>query len=166
MVKFSTEARRPIEIVKELTISAAAGSHSINVFKLRGCVRVLEQVAEITQITTLTNCTNMYADLWDGTVSKPLTANGAIISGMPVGTMFTKDKDIAETYSVSDASECQVSEVTTEEEFGRPFNVTQKSGVDTFIRFNLTTTDDPILFKMLLKFIYQPLDGGCLELLL
>lgn len=166
MARYSTESRFPVEIIKELTISAAAGSHAINVFKLTGSVRIIEQVAEITEITTLTNCTGMYADLWDGTVSKSLTADGAVISGVPVGTMFTKDKDIAEIYSVSDASECQVSEVTTEEEFGRPFNITQKSGVDTFIRFHLTTTDDPISFKMLLKFVYTPLDGGCLELLL
>lgn len=166
MAKYSSDAGGPITIVKEISISAAAGSHAVNVFKLSGSVRVVDQVAEITEITTLTNCTAVYATLYDGTISRDLTADGVVLSGLPVGTMFTKDQDVTQTYSVSDASACQVNEVLLDNKYGKPFTVTAKNTADTFIRLHLTTTDDPISFKILLKFVYEPLDGGCLELLL
>lgn len=166
MAKYSSEARGLKEIVKEVSIVASPGSWAINVFQLFGSVRIVDQFAEITEITSLVDCTNVYASLYDGTASMNLTNDGIDLSGAPVGTLFTKDKEVTQAYSVSKADQCRVNEIIQDVKIGKPFTVTQKSEVDTFLRFHLTTTDDPLSFKMLLKFVYAPLDGGYLELLL
>jgi hypothetical protein len=150
---------------KDIPITGT-GALTVNVFQVIGAVRVVEQVAELVSVTTLTNATNVYADLWDGTNACNLTADGATLSGAPVGSVFTKDKVAANAYSVLLADECRVSEVIDAKKIGRAFTVAQKSGTDTFIRFHLTTTDNPVNFTMHLKFVYEPVDGGRLVYLL
>lgn len=162
----SSDKGLPRKICKEVSIILAAGTHVVNVFKLHGNVRVLDQTAEITQVTTLTNCTNVYSDLYDGTVAEPLTANGITLSGVPKTSVFMKDKELIEPYSLMDASQCRVNEVLKDQRWGKPFTITPKVDTDTFIRLHLTTTDDPLSFKMLLRFEYLPLNGGYLEFLL
>jgi hypothetical protein len=134
------------------------------VFEVCGNVRIIEQVAEITRIGTLTNLTNVYATLYDGTNTVNLTADGADLSSATVGTMFTKDKAAAQTYSVYTADECRCSEVLADKRMGLPFSVTAKNGSTTYMRFHYTTTDNPVDFDMFIKFVWEPLDGGCLIL--
>jgi hypothetical protein len=146
-------------------ITGVTGAQNLNIFQLNGAVRVVEQYAIITEATTLTNCTNVYADLWDGTNSEVLTLDGATLSGVSVGTIFTKDKDVTQAYSVIQADQCRVNEVVDEKKLGKPFTVSQKYNTDTFMRFNFTTTDNPINFKMFIKFVWEPVNGGYLTLL-
>lgn len=144
-------------------ITGVTGVVNLNVFKVTGTVRVLNQWAEITEITTLTNMTDVYADAYDGTNTADLTKTpGSTLSGAAVGTFFTKDKAATETYTVCLANEVRIAEATSKQ--AAPFFVTQKNGADTFIRFNFTTTDNPIDFKMRVVFQYQPIDGGNLTL--
>lgn len=151
-----------IIMVEDVPITGT-GSVNLNVFKVNGTIRVLNTWAEITEVTTLTNMTDVYADAYDGTLAIDLTKSpGAVLSGAPVGTFFTKDKASTETYSVALADQVRILEVTTKNAV--PFYVTQKNGVDTFIRFNFTTTDAPISFKMTVWFEYQEINGGSLEL--
>lgn len=146
-------------------ITGVTGAQSIPVFQVFGNVTVTSQYAVLTDATTLTNCTNVYADVWDGTLAVPLTADGITLSGVPVGTMFTKDQVAAQTYTLCDATTTCVNETTDAKKVGRPFSVTQKDGVDTFIRLNFTTTDNPIDFSMYLEFGWSPINGGYLVLL-
>jgi hypothetical protein len=148
-------------------VITGTGAVALNLFQLNGAVRVIEQVAEIVEITTLANLTDMYADLWDGTVSIPLTkTTTANLSGLPVGTIFMKDRAAAEAFSILDASQCQISEVVTDRFMGRPFTIVQKTGdVDTFLRLRFDTTDAPVSFKINMHFIWQAVDGGSLTLL-
>jgi hypothetical protein len=134
------------------------------VFKVVGTVRVLNQYAQITEATTLTNCTAVYATLYDGTNTVDLTLDGAVLSGAPVGTFFTRDKDATNAYSVAVSDQCRMNEVTSEKTIGRPFTLTQKNGADTYVRFHYTTTDSPIDFVMRLRFVWEPVDGGYLEI--
>lgn len=144
-------------------ITGNNNSYSVNVFKVTGTVRVLDQYAIITAVTALTNMTNIYADLWDGTNSVLLTADGATLSNAPVGTFFTKDKDVTQPYSVSLADQCRMNEVINTMRIGKPFTVTQKNGADTFIRFRYTT-NAVLDFTMDIFFFYELLDGGSLTL--
>jgi len=140
-------------------VITGTGVVNLNVFKITGTVRVFNSWAEITEVTTLNNLTNMHADAWDGTNSVLLTKTpGAVLSGAPVGTFFTKDKSSADTYSVAAADEVRVLEATNKSSV--PFYVTQKSATDTFIRFNFTTTDAPVSFKISVWFEYVPINGG------
>jgi len=163
--RFSSECDKTVKFCKDISVSAAAGSHSVNFFKVHGPVRIIDQVAEIVSVTTLTNLTAVYADLWDGTVSELLTDNspGAVLSGAPVFSYFTKDKDPSFPYSVLLADQGRAHEVTADRFIGTPFNVNKKSTADTFIRLNFTTTDDPVVFDIHLRFEWQPINGGWLE---
>ena len=140
------------------------GAQVVNVFKIIGSVIILDQYAEITDATTLTNCTNVYSTLYDGTNTVNLTVDGATLSGAPVGTLFTKNLAAANTYSVSMADECRMSEVTNTKKVGFPFIVTAKNGANTYIRFHYTTTDNPINFTMKVWFEYLEINGGSLSL--
>ena len=148
------------------TINKAAGSHNINVFKVHGSVQIIEQIAEIKRAGTLTNCTAVYADLYDGTNTVDLTesSTGATLSGAPVGSVFTRDQDSSNAYTVALADECRLTETANTKQLGYPFIVTQKNGADTYIRFNFTTTDDPIDFDMHIRFVWRGVDGGYLTL--
>lgn len=154
-------------IDEEVTISLAAGSHTVNVFQLTGTVWIFDQWAEITEVTTLTNCTNMYSTLYDGTNTVTVTLDGASISGMPVGTCFSKTKDASQTYEVIDASQCRLTVPgASGKKDAYPFVITQKNGANTYLRLHLTTTDNPLSFKMRLMFTWAPLNGGALTYLL
>lgn len=144
-------------------ITGVTGTVNLNVFKVIGTVRILDQWAAITDATTLTNMTDVYADVFDGTNTVDLTKSpGIILSNAPVGTFFTKDKISSETYTLNFADQVRVAEATNK--VAAPFWVTQKNGADTFIRFNFTTTDNPIDFKMRVIFQWRPFNGGQLEL--
>jgi len=160
MAQISSKVGEERHIKKEATVTAAAGTHAVNLFQLTGAVRIISQVGIITEVTTLTNMTAVYADLWDGTNSELLTANGATLSGATVGSILTKDQDTSNPYSVLLADQCRVSEVISDRNIGKPFTVVQKNVTNTYMRIRFTTTDDPISFKMFLHFCWEPLDGG------
>jgi hypothetical protein len=132
-----------------------------NVFEFTETITILDQWAIITAIADLTNCTNVYADVWDGTNAVPLTLDGMTLSGVPVGSFFTKDKLAADTYSLNDASQVRVSEVLDSKKVGRPFTITAKNGVTNYIRFHVTT-NTTLDFTMFLHFNYLLLNGATL----
>lgn len=143
----------PKKIVKIVRITGN-GALTANILQVFGSVRILEQYANLMAVTTLVNATGIYADTYDGTNAIDLTANGAVLSGCPAGSFFTKDKDSTEIYSVAKADQVRMNEVRNEAEVGTPFTITQKNGVDTFIRFHLTTTDNPVDFTMRVVFMF------------
>jgi hypothetical protein len=130
-------------------------------------VRIIEQVATIKSVTTLTNLTGMYADVWDGTSSDLLTDDspGATLSGALVDTHFTKDKDDSFPYTVVLSDQARKNEVSSDRFLGLPFTVNQKAGTDSYIRLHFTTTDNPVDFTIDLLFEWEPVDGGWLEVL-
>ena len=136
------------------------GALAANILQVFGSVRIIEQFAVLKSITSLINATNVYADAYDGTNTELLTSDGAVLSGVSVGSLFTKDKDNTNIYSVSDASQVRVNEVLADKNVGKPFTVTQKNGADTFIRFHLTTTDTPVDFMMEVVFIFERHGSG------
>jgi hypothetical protein len=153
-----------ITIEEEITVEGT-GDISANILQFFGSVTISDQWAMITEITSMDNLTNMYADAWDGTNVVGLTADGAVLSGMPVDTVFTKDKVSSEIYTVNDASEVRLLETLEDRNIGRTFTLTNKYDTDTFIRLHLSTTDAALSFKMLVHFEYHPLNGSTLAFL-
>ena len=151
-------------IYKSVNVTGT-GSQSANVLQVTGTVIILDQYAEIKTVTTLTNLTGLYSTLYDGTNTVDLTSDGAILSGMPVGTFFTKDKVSTEVYSINDASQCRVLETLADRKSGRPFTITQKNGANTYIQLHYTTTDNPVDFDVEIHFEYLPVNGGTLTFL-
>jgi hypothetical protein len=133
-----------------------------NVFVFTGSVRVVDQWAIITDDTALTNATNIYADIYDGTNTVNLTNDGMTLSGAPVGTFFTKDQVSSQIYSSLNADECRMLETLDNKRVGRPFLITGKNGVDNYIRFHVTT-NTTLDFSFFVHFEFQLLNGATLE---
>jgi hypothetical protein len=136
------------------------GSLIANVLQLTGSCVVTNQYAIIKSVTTLTNATAVYASIYDGTVAEELTDPTGVLSGAPVGTLFLKDKVKTEPYSIMFADQGRANEITDAKKAGLPFTVTQKNGVDTFLRLHLTTTDNPVDFTAEVTFMYEELGSG------
>jgi hypothetical protein len=155
--------RNGIRIKKEgLNVTGNNNSYNLNIFKLTGSVEIVSQYAIITAVTNLTNMTAVYADLWDGTNSVNLTSNGATLSGCPVGTLFTKDLDVTNPYTINKSDQCRMNEAIVMD-IGKPFIITQKNGADTYVRLNYTT-NTVLDFVMDVYFKFRELDGGTLEI--
>ena len=149
----------------EAHIQADNETKIFNVFQFTGNVRILNQWAEITEITALTNCTGVHADIWDGSVSDLLTDDspGATLSGLALQSLFLKDKTRDQPYTVVDADQVRCIETVAGKRAGRPFSITAKYGATNYIRFHVTT-NTTLDFKMLVFFEYEILNGGSLVL--
>lgn len=153
--------RQGIRISKEINIIANNTTVNQNVLQLYGAVRVIEQYAIITEVTDITNMTNVYADIWDGTISYLLTKNDGVFSGLTVGSFFTKDSDSTQPYSIIKSDQGRILE-KEQKEIGYPFILNQKNGVDTFVRFNFTT-NTTLNFKMFVYFKYEKINSGYIK---
>lgn len=160
-----TQRSAGFHICKEITITGT-GTIVANALELTGSVEMLNAFVEITEVTTLTNCTNVYYYLYDGTNSVDITADGATLSGAPVGTILVKDQDSSFPLTVAMSDTCRVTEPPAGNKFSHyPYVITAKNGASTYIRFSLTTTDNPVNFKVGVHIEYRPVDGGTLEFL-
>lgn len=149
------------QTTKLITLSANNTSDSVNVFELTGSVEVLSLHGEVTDATTLNNCTAVYFDLWDGTVSVPLSkVTGAALSGCAVGSFFIRDSDSSTELSVLNNNQARVKEAATGTRLRSNFIITQKASTTTYIRFRYTTTDTPINAQITIGITYADIDGG------
>lgn len=142
------------------TLSANNTSTNVNLFLLTGTEQIFQLHGEITAITTLNNITNCYFDLWDGTVSVPLTkTTTAAMSGFVVGSFFIKDSDVTTALSTINANQGRVQEAAAGAKEGAPFITTSKLATNTYIRFNYTTTDTPINATFEFHLVYADIDN-------
>lgn len=148
-----------IEIYKSIRVTGT-GAIVANLLQVTGQILILSQYAVLEAITTLVNATGVYATIFSANGEEDLTADGAVLSGFEAGSYFAKDKVAAQVYSAFNAATPKVVEVTDDRFAGRPFTAIQENGVDTFIRFYLTTTDAPVDFTMGVYFKFLRLGKG------
>lgn len=146
-------------LTKEVTLDANNSSDNKNLFKITGTILIEGIFAEITDATTLTNCTNVYLDLYDGAFADIITLDGATISGFNVGGYLHKEQDSTNALHAHSNATCLVSE-PSDKKVHHPFLVTQKSGADTYIRLHYTTTDAPINAKIMFFVCAKCVNGG------
>lgn len=149
----------PLKLYKSVRITGN-GALAANLIKVNGQNLIISQYAILESVTTLVNATGVYATLYSVNGEEDLTADGAVLSGFEVGSYFAKDQVAAQIYTAKNADTPKVVEVTDDRFAGRPFTVMQENGVDTFLRFYLTTTDAPVDFTMGVYFEYFPLGKG------
>lgn len=148
---------------KTITLNANNTSASVNVFQLTGSTKVTLLHGELLTKTTLTNCTSVYFDLWDGTNSVPITkTTGASMSGYNVGAFFIKDSDVATALSILNNASCGIKEASTGNRVNTEFIAVQKTGTNTYIRFNYTTTDAPANATVKIDCQWSDIDNGSL----
>jgi hypothetical protein len=150
-------------ISKTITLDANNTTASENIFQITDTIHIYRMWAEVTDATTLANCTAASFDLYDSTAAVQITAASGVLSGVSANTYIMKTGLQANAFDVNDASAGSLTEQTYEgsDVFSR-FIVTQKNGADTFIRFTYTTTDAPINATLDVYCEYRELDGGTL----
>lgn len=149
--------------IKEVVLNANNTTAIINVFKLNKNIEIRELYCQISE-GTIVNLTNLRFDLWDGTLSVPITATGlANLSGAEVGTFVVKDSGAAEIITVLLNNQARAFESISAKDTYQSFFVNQKFNVDTFIRLHYTTTETPINSKMRVIIQYNKTDSGFLE---
>jgi len=149
-------------LAKAVRITADTETKTVNIFKYTGILTVLNQWGAITDAPALTNCTNVYADVWDGTNSDLITTPGVDLSGCPVNTVLFKDEINTEIFSKVDADQARIYENRDDDALGRPFSLVAKPGVDNFIRLHLTT-NTTLDFTILINFRVAFVNGSTLE---
>ena len=148
-----------ILVEKEITLSANNTSAKVNCFTIDNSVCIDHLYGEITDATTLANCTAIHFDVYDGTNTIALTSNGSALSGLAVGSFFSKTAANTEDITVHDNSQVRVTEVADKKPH-QPCIITQKASTNTYIRFGYTTTDAPINAKLKIYCWYHKIDSG------
>lgn len=130
------------------------GTVAAPIIEYTGAVRVINQYADLTSVTALGNCTDVYACLWDGVDRDYLTngnPGGAVLTNFTVDSHFAKMEDVTQAYVAINADQARAYE-TPRKDAGYPFTILAKSGQTNQIRFWLTTTDALIDFWMRVYF--------------
>jgi hypothetical protein len=145
----------------EAHITANNETKNLNVFSVNGTIDVLDQYAIITEITALTNMTNVYADFTDGLNIINLTKTpGNDFSNIALGSFFKRNQLSSATYTLSNANQVRLIETLNRD--AGIMTLTGKNGGNNYIRFNFTT--NTILdFKMLVFFVYKKINGGTIQ---
>jgi hypothetical protein len=165
MAVFDTLNILPITLITEKTLSANNTTQNINLVKLSGAVRILKLYAIFTNEATLTNMTDCHWDLWDSTASVPITkATTLTLSTAIVGSVVGKTAGAASNAAFSAGTVGAIAEGATPP-LTYEFAVLAKSGANTYIRWNYTTTDAPIAAKMKFYIEYRPIGDGYLTII-
>lgn len=133
---------------KEVTLNANNDSQSFSLFKVTGSITIESIRGVVTDATVLNNCTAVKLYLDDGANPKNISDDGAILSGAGVGSIILKDQIALNNLTIVLSTECRVTERGNVDDMHQPFEVTQKNGVDTYLKFSYETTDTPINAKI------------------
>jgi hypothetical protein len=136
----------------------------MNLFAFTGAVTIMNQWGLITSVTSLANCTNVFADAWDGTSSVLITSDGIDISGAEVDTLMFKDQINTSVFSHAVSDQVRIYETRDDDALGRPFTLVGKNGVTNYIRLHLTTNTS-IAFSMFVNFRASLANGSTLEII-
>lgn len=150
---------------KIITLDANNASDVKNVFTFDKNVRILAMHLEVASVTTMTNCTGVYFDTYDGTAAVVITADGATLSNCGEGTFALKDQDSTQPLTTAQCDQVRVIEPSSGKKSHQPFIVTGKNGATNYIRLHYTTTDTPINADLLVSAEYVPINGGSIEVI-
>ena len=118
---------------KLLTLSGGAGAHAHNVFLVTCPVRLDELYGVVTDALAA-GLTAAYFDLWDGTLSTPLTLNTAVLSSLPVGSWLGKQYEASDALTVQTAATGALVELSGGLAPMHPAVLVPKTSVATYIR--------------------------------
>ena len=139
LINFITRASTHL-VQKEIQLNQN-GSTNVNCFKLNSpliLTRIGGFISTVADsVADTAECTGFYLDLWDGTVSVPLTKNDGVLTGMGVGTTFIKNLIASFTIDIYNSDQCRMDEITGVKVFQQAILI-PKNGVDTYVRCNYT----------------------------
>lgn len=132
-----------ITSTKSQTLTGNNTTANTPLFRITGTVEVRALYAVVTTIIGANHTGGLYR-LNDQTAQVAITASGATLSGLAVGTTIVKKGVAATALALLDNAAGRVSEPTTlETQYFSPFVVMKKTGANTDIEYQYATTDAP-----------------------
>lgn len=128
---------------KSQTLSGSNATVNTPLFRITGTIEIRGLWGVVTTIIGANHTAGIYR-LNDQTAQVAITASGATLSGLAVGTTIAKKGLAAAALTLLDNAAGRVSEPTTlETTFFSPFVVMKKTGANTDIEYGYATTDTP-----------------------
>lgn len=128
---------------KSQTLTGNNATVNTPIFRITGTVQVVALYAVVTTTIGANHTAGIYR-LNDQTAQVAITASGATLSGLAVGTTIFKHGLAAAALTLLDNAAGRVSEPTTLETMNfSPFIVMKKTGANTDIEYGYATTDTP-----------------------
>lgn len=128
---------------KSQTLSGNNTTVNTPIFRITGTVEVIKLYAVVTTTIGANHTGGLYR-LNDQTAQVAITASGATLSGLAVGTTVLKKGLAAAALTLLDNAAGRVSEPTTLETMTySPFVVMKKTAANTDIEYQYATTDAP-----------------------
>ncbi len=132
-------------VVSQKTQILTGSNATVNtpIFRITGTVQVIALYGVVTTTIGANHTAGLYR-LNDQTAQVAITASGATLSGLAVGTTIVKKGLAAAALTLLDNAAGRVSEPTTlETSYFSPFVVMKKTGANTDIEYGYATTDTP-----------------------
>lgn len=146
-------------VSKAATMNVNNGTTSVNLFTVTGSIQVLKLWGVLTTATTLTNCTNLHFDIYDGSAATAITKNtGTTLSGLAVGTTVVKTELSASNLTLMNNATGVLSEASVTKGLAE-FFLAKKTGVTTYVRLTYTSTDTPANAVMTVYAEYRKLSS-------
>lgn len=128
---------------KSQTLTGNNTTVNTPIFRITGTVQCVGLWAVVTTVIGANHTGGLYR-LNDQTAQVAITATGATLSALAVGTTITKKGLAATALTLLDNAAGRVSEPTTlETRYFTPFTVMKKTGANTDIEYQYATTDAP-----------------------
>lgn len=147
---------------KTITLNANNTTDVIDICQFTGVIEILALTAEVTVVNTMTNCTNVFFTITDGTTTIDLTKDGATISNFGVGSFLIKESDSSTIISVADSNTINLIEAPAGNKAKQPFILVANKNNNNFIQFNYNTTDTPIDAELKVIITWADINSGIL----
>lgn len=144
---------------KSQTLSGNNTTVNTPIFRITGTVQVVALYAVVTTTIGANHTGGLYR-LNDQTAQVAITASGATLSGLAVGTTIVKKGLAAAALTVLDNAAGRVSEPTTlETAYFSPFTVIKKTAANTDIEYQYATTDTPTSGALQHYLVWMPVSA-------
>ena len=148
-----------------VTIDANNTTASAVVFTVTGSVLIHGIWGEVTGATDLTNHTKGHLRTNDQTATIDLSeaVTGIALSGLAVGTLFSKTALVAVALTLDDNAAAKITEpASAGQGLLSPFIVVKKTGAVTTVDYRYATTDAPADAEITFGALWEPLgsDGN------
>jgi hypothetical protein len=123
---------------KLLTLSGNAGAHEDNIFLITTPVEIV-RLWGVVETALAAGLTASFWDLWDGTISIPLTLNTGVVSSLPAKSLIVKQDAAATVMTVQSAATGALVELVAGLPPMQPVIPVPKSTAATYVRFRYTS---------------------------
>lgn len=159
---FTHSPQRIKKATSVVTLDASNATASEVVFTVTGSVLVHGIWGIVTGAGDITNHTAGHLRTNDQTATIDLTeaSTGMALSGLAVGTLFSKTALAAVALTLDDNASAKISEpASAGQGILSPFHVAKKTGAVTTIDYRYTTTDTPHDAELTFYALWEPLSS-------